>query len=37
MNKTIKIALILLIIIVAVVLAAHHTHFDDVMRRLHGG
>lgn len=37
MNKTGKIALILLITVIALVCAAHFTHFDAMMRKLHGG
>jgi uncharacterized protein YxeA len=37
MNKTIKIILVLVIVIIAVVLILHHTNFDAVMRKLHGG
>ena len=37
MNKTLKIALVLLIGLIAVVYAAHFTHFEAMMRKLHGG
>jgi uncharacterized protein YxeA len=37
MNKTMKIILALVIVIIAVVLTLHHTNFDAMMRRLHGG
>lgn len=37
MNKTVKIVLILLVIAIAIFWVAHHTHFEGMMRKLHGG
>ena len=37
MNKTIRILLILLTAIAALAYALHSTHFEGLMRTLHGG
>ena len=37
MNKAVKIVLILLVIAIAIFWVAHHTHFEAMMRKLHGG
>jgi hypothetical protein len=37
MNKTINIIVVLVTVFIAVLLILHHTNFDGVMRKLHGG